>query len=337
MKTPKISVIIPVYNVEPFLDSCINSILNQTYDNLEIILVDDGSTDSSGIICDKYAKSHKKITIIHKENAGISVARNTALDIATGELIAFIDSDDRIESNYFEILLNSLIEYDADISTCGYKKLNKHCFCSGEKPIEVFQNEEIAEQIYRKKNIGLAPWSKLIRREIIGDLRFMVGRINQDDLFSLQIFQRSNKIIKNNLPLYLYTVNTSGVTYNKYGTRKIDILPISFAKLQIVENTWIDYLPDALYSAACSFIDVHIEYARRKLYNDDIFKNKLLKDREDLYQFFHTHEHLLSDLIKKKINFYYNNTGKIMLCDRIRFAQKSLRCFARKIIKGAKI
>jgi len=331
----KISIIIPVYNVEKYLDRCLNGVIEQSYKNLEIILVDDGSTDSSGEICDRYAAKDSRIVVIHKENGGISVARNTALDICTGSLVAFVDSDDAISNDYIESLFDALNNYSVDISVCGYNKQNDICFCSGDSEVEVFENSQIPEQIYSKKNIGLIPWGKLIKRDLIGDLRFMIGRINQDDLFSLQIFERAEKIAKINRPLYYYTVNNTGVTYNKYGPRKIDILPISYEKLKIVERKWPDYLGVALYSASCSFIDVHIEYARRGLCKDNVFREKLLIDREDLYKFFTSHREKQSGLINKKINFYYNNTGKIMIRDRARFFRYDVKRFIRKIVKGA--
>ena len=113
-----ISVIVPVYNVEDYLDRCINSIINQTYKNLEIILVDDGSTDSSGRKCDDFALKDDRIKVLHKENGGVSSARNAGLDVATGDYIGFVDSDDTIESNMYELLFNNAIEYHTKVSSC---------------------------------------------------------------------------------------------------------------------------------------------------------------------------------------------------------------------------
>ncbi len=334
---PKISLIVPVYNAEKYLSENIESLINQTYKNIEIILINDGSTDNSGFLCNEFNKKHSQIITFHIKNSGASNARNFGIEKASGDYIAFIDSDDKIEKNYIEILFENLIKYDADICICGYKKSNKNCFCSKKGLIEIFSNSQIPQQIYEEKSMGLTPWSKLIKRDLIGNTRFLVGRINEDELFCLELFSKTKKLIKVNLPLYLYTVNLDGVTYKKYDSRNIDIIPISFEKLKVIEDTWKDYLPYALYSAACSFIDVHIECSRRKLYNDKVFINKLLSDREDLYQYFCAHKQLLSDLINKKIDFYYNNTGKIMFCDKLRFAKYDLKSFMKKIIKGSKI
>ena len=119
-KQPLISVIVPVYNVENYLPRCLDSIINQTYTNLEILLVDDGATDNSGKLCDEYAQKDNRIRVFHKENGGVSSARNMGLDNATGEYIAFVDSDDYIDKCMYEIMLNSSVQNNADIVVCGY-------------------------------------------------------------------------------------------------------------------------------------------------------------------------------------------------------------------------
>ena len=133
MKEELISVIVPIYNVEQYLEKCIESIISQTYKNLQIILIDDGSNDKSGKICNKYAEKDKRVVVIHKENAGVSEARNTGLDNAKGEWITFVDADDWIEEEYCQRLYNLVIETNSDVALCGYnrvvgtKKENKLC------------------------------------------------------------------------------------------------------------------------------------------------------------------------------------------------------------------
>ena len=119
MKMEKISIIVPVYNVEKYLKTCLDSIINQTYQNLEIILVDDGSTDNSGEICEEYRKTDSRIILIHKENEGLSMARNFGLDIASGDYISFVDSDDFIARNMMEALYNRLLETQSDMAICS--------------------------------------------------------------------------------------------------------------------------------------------------------------------------------------------------------------------------
>lgn len=124
-ENPLITIVVPIYNVERFLRPCIESILGQTYKNLEIILVDDGSTDSCGKICDKYEKIDSRILVIHQENKGLSEARNAGIDAATGEYIAFIDSDDYVRGNYTETLLHALVENDAEIAVCSFQYVDE--------------------------------------------------------------------------------------------------------------------------------------------------------------------------------------------------------------------
>ena len=118
---PKVSIIVPIYKVEKYLNRCIDSILNQTYKNIEVILVDDGSPDRCGAICDNYSKIDKRIKVIHKKNEGLAEARNAGIKIATGEYISFVDSDDFINKNMYKVLYENAIKYDADISMCQFK------------------------------------------------------------------------------------------------------------------------------------------------------------------------------------------------------------------------
>ena len=124
----KLSIIIPVFNVEEYLPKCIESVVNQTYDNLEILLINDGSTDNSGVICDNFAHKDERVKVVHKENGGLSAARNLGLSLATGHYIAFLDSDDYIDSEMYETLVDALENADADIAACGFKEIyqNKH-------------------------------------------------------------------------------------------------------------------------------------------------------------------------------------------------------------------
>ena len=152
-KQDLISIVVPIYNVEKYLEKCINSIIIQTYKNIEIILVNDGSTDSSGKICDIYLKKDKRIKVIHKKNGGLSDARNVGIENAKGKYIAFIDSDDFIDSDFIEILYNLIIEYNADVSCCKcnviYKKNKKQ---QVEEKINIFTNyEAINEMLYQGK------------------------------------------------------------------------------------------------------------------------------------------------------------------------------------------
>lgn len=201
-----ISVIIPVYNVEKYLDRCINSVLKQSYKNLEIILIDDGSADNSGMMCDECAKSDNRIKVIHKTNAGVSSARNAGLDIAKGNYIGFVDPDDYISENMYEILLDEMKSGDFDIVECNYyrvyedgaqlKKENKDAVYTGYKDIWY---AALTDYLF----CGMC--NKLIKKSVIGDLRFNTDyKISEDMLFFFECAKNGKKLKFVNKPLYYY-------------------------------------------------------------------------------------------------------------------------------------
>ena len=177
-----ISVIIPVYNVEGFVKRCVDSVVNQTYPHLEIILIDDGSADSSGDICDRYAQTDGRIVVIHQENAGLSAARNRGLDIAKGEYVGFVDADDYIDADMYQTLYNKAAETGCDIIECDLRHTYKNT-----------EDVEKAVRHYDKKNLicfgrGVA-WNKLYRRGLIQDtgVRFPAGLIYEDMEFHVKL------------------------------------------------------------------------------------------------------------------------------------------------------
>ena len=175
-----ISVIVPVYNVESYIAECIESIQNQTYMNLEIILVNDGSTDASGDICDQYAAYDERIKVIHQENGGLSAARNTGIEAANGDYISFVDSDDYIRLTLFEDMLQLLKEYDLDIIefTAFRDKSGDIIEGCNDGHLEIYSKEDALRLAMH--DCFVAAWSKLYKRSAIGDVRFPVGRKFED-------------------------------------------------------------------------------------------------------------------------------------------------------------
>jgi len=185
-------VIVPVYNVEKYLEKCLNSIVNQTYQNLEIILVDDGSPDGCGAICDKYAAQDQRIRVIHKENGGLSSARNAGLEIATGEYINFVDSDDWIEPDMYEYLLSGAQQAGADIVVCGmFEELPDRQHCHSWHDAETFNTEEGLEQLFLRKKYSHSAWAKLYRRTLFADVRFPDGRNFEDIATTYRVFEKA--------------------------------------------------------------------------------------------------------------------------------------------------
>lgn len=224
-----ISVIIPVYNVEKYLDRCLKSVVNQTYKNLEIILVDDGSTDLSGQICDDYAAKDKRIKVLHNENGGASVARNAALDIATGDYIGFVDSDDQIKEDMYEYLYNLLQREQADIAMCDYTRKPKELIRDvREEKIRKFNSEEMQLFFYRVNGEGnyYSAWNRLYKKSILEDVRFIEGKITEDVLFTYEVYKKANKMVFSNQKKYLYVKNDKSVTRSKLCKKDYALLEI---------------------------------------------------------------------------------------------------------------
>lgn len=227
-----ISVIIPVYNVEQYLARCMESVINQTYKNLEIILVNDGSTDNSGKMCDEYAGKDSRIKVIHKENGGASTARNVGLSIAQGEYIGFVDSDDWIERDMYEYLLRILHDTSSDISACyfdrvGSMKEQKRIVLSSED-LKVLRHGEIEPFFYRLNGEPsfYAVWNCLFKKSIALRTRFLEGKITEDLYYIFQTYNYAEKIVVSNMIKYHYFVNPFGVTRSRLSVKDFDLLNI---------------------------------------------------------------------------------------------------------------
>lgn len=211
-----ISVIVPVYNVESYLEKCIESIQNQSYKSLEIILVNDGSTDSSGDICDKYAACDKRIRVIHQKNGGISSARNTGLEVANGDYIAFVDSDDYIDFKMYEDLLNILKEYNLDIIDCGSFRDKNGMITGGcnDGQIEIYEKDDALRLAMHDGFTSV--WNKLYKRDIVISIRFPEGRKFEDSAISYLYIANANRIGHINRSYYYYRLNLNSITQTSF-------------------------------------------------------------------------------------------------------------------------
>lgn len=222
MENPLISVIVPIYKVEKYLDKCIDSIVSQTHKELEIILVDDGSPDSCPEICDKWAKKDSRIIVIHKENGGVSSARNAGLDIAKGEYIAFVDADDYLDLDMYEIMLYELIKYNADAARCAIVRESE----SGKKENWGDDNAQavVVEQKQLLADIGeavgilpVSPDNKLFKRSVIGDIRFDTRfKYAEDTLFNFMVARNISSIVYHDLPRYHYANNPDSAAHKEF-------------------------------------------------------------------------------------------------------------------------
>ena len=212
MKEPKISVIVPVYKVEPYLRKCLDSIVNQTYRNLEIILVDDGSPDNCGAICDEYAAKDQRVRVIHKANGGLSSARNAALEIATGAYIGFVDSDDWIEVKMFEVLLSGLQTAGADISVCGhYEEYKSHRKEFTWPKQLVLDKERALEKLLQNDQMKNLVWDKLFCRNLFDNIRFPEGKTFEDMAIMHWLFLQAEKVVCLPNALYHYLQRSGSI------------------------------------------------------------------------------------------------------------------------------
>ncbi len=220
--TEKITVIVPVYNVENYLNKCLDSILKQTYQNLEIIVVNDGSTDNSGGICQEYAQKDSRIIYIEKENGGLSDARNAGLDRMTGSYVTFVDSDDWIEQDYVEVLYNKLTEYQADVSVGNYYSYNEdegmyYFHINGDSYYEkVFDNVSIFENLYESQEMKsfalISAWGKLYKASLFDYIRFDKGKLGEDGYMNQKLYLLVQKVIYINQGLYAYRQRSGSIT-----------------------------------------------------------------------------------------------------------------------------
>ena len=212
-----ISVIVPVYKVEKYLKRCVDSILAQTYPCLEVILVDDGSPDGCPAICDEYAREDRRVRVIHKENGGLSDARNAGIDAAKGKFLGFVDSDDYVHPRFYELLLQALKEEGADIAGCDVKKV-----CKTEKieekeqqPIQrtVYSGREATANLYDAQMYlkSVVAWNKLYKKELFEEIRFPKGKLHEDEFTSYKLQYQSESVVYINRAYYFYFQREDGI------------------------------------------------------------------------------------------------------------------------------
>lgn len=223
----KISIIVPIYKVEKYLNRCIDSILNQSYKNIEVILVNDGSPDKCGEICDEYLLKDNRIIVIHKANGGLSSARNSGLDIATGDYIGFVDSDDWIEPRMYETLIENAIKYNAQISVGGVIDLLVECnkyiptksTFNGNIDVQCLNKEQAMKKFFLE---SWSAWDKIYKREVHEKIRFPEGEINEDEAIAMQILDNCEKIVYTNEVFYNYIKRSDSITTSEFSEKKLD-------------------------------------------------------------------------------------------------------------------
>lgn len=299
-----ISIIIPVFNVEEYIGRCVESVLNQTYQDFEILLIDDGSTDKSGEICDEYVSKDSRIKVFHVENNGAATARNVGIDNAKGEYISFIDSDDFVAPQMYEILINNLIQYKSDISACNYirgKNFDKSDL-EVKNVIKVFDSEQMSKKFSSQLTILDSPCAKLFVRKLFEDIRFPDRTLHEDVWVAHHLLCGANKVVYIDKKLYCYYERDNSISVTQDKKKRIEDLI----------NGMIDR---NLYFKNKHFYDVQLDVARRTA---------------NLVIFFY--RDCAKDIRKKEIrNNLRNKFKEIMTINKNVFSVKQIRYHAFRI------
>ncbi len=234
-----VSVIVPIYNVEFYLNRCIESITQQSYKNLEIILVDDGSPDRCSEICDKWAKKDGRIKVIHKVNGGLSDARNAGLKVSTGEYIAFVDSDDWVHKEYIMRMYKALKEYSADISACDILEVYKDDKLEDARNFSVkcYSTEDALETLIKGNTFRAVVWNKLYHKNVLKNESFELGKYHEDEFFTYKILAKSKKCVFVDAKMYFY-FQREGSIMNTISSKHLDVLEAYVERIEFLHNNY---------------------------------------------------------------------------------------------------
>lgn len=235
MKKSLISIIIPIYNKEKLLKKCIESVINQTYDNLEIILVDDGSTDKSAEMCDLYKKEDERIVVIHKRNGGLSDARNKGIECSKGEYLFFLDADDYLSVDTIEVLYKRIEEEKADIAICNFAWIDqqgKEITASDVIKDEVLDKTSLMDKLLGEKEFFyVVAWNKLYSRKIFNYCSFELGKVHEDEFIVHQVFEQCDKAVSVSKILYYYIQTENSITTSEFNIKRLDYMEALYQRI----------------------------------------------------------------------------------------------------------
>ncbi len=314
-----ISVIVPIYNTDSFLNRCIDSILAQTYTNLQIILVDDGSTDTSPQICDEYAKQDSRVIVIHKKNGGLSSARNAGLDVATGEYIGFVDSDDYIAPDMYINLIKHIGENFYDIANVMYVRVDENNITYPSIVIhttnEIFTVEQYAKELMLHTG-DVSVCTKLFHKSIINDIRFVEGKLNEDLLFILELLPRINSIHFVGEIGYYYFIRNNSIS-SGYGKAVIDMVGNS----EISMNRVKEHFPNLSEEAERFALYQHMAYLL-------LVPDELANEENEVY--INAIKFIKEYTLKNIFNKYLTLKNKVVLLGLIIAPNFTSKCFKTK-------
>lgn len=315
---PLISVIVPIYKVEKYLKKCVDSIINQTYKNLEIILVDDGSPDNCPKICDEYARQDRRIKVIHKENGGLSDARNAGMKVATGEYISFIDSDDRIKPEMIEAMYNRMIEDNSDLVSSGViwideedteirtATVSENCVLNTEQAMKELLNDGKLKQI---------ACSKLYKTDLIKDIQFDKDKYHEDVFWSYKVIGEAKRVSIDKNSYYFYFQRSESIMGEAYSPKRLDALDAMKLRCEYMKEKFPNLYNNALtvYIGSCMY---HLQLALIAGTDKEVIRN--IKNRIGY---------------KKNGNVFENLAGKQKLWMHMFVLMPTATCRLRNLLK----
>lgn len=304
-----ISIIVPVYNVSDYIEKCVKSILAQTYENIEIILVDDGSKDDSGNKCEQLKQMDKRIKVIHKENGGLSSARNAGIDIAKGKYLTFIDSDDYVNVDFIKVLYNNLINYKSDISAVSVKKVynqNQDTHEFNKSNITITEGIEKYYNIYNSKAfVTVVSWNKLYKRKIFENLRYKEGILHEDEEIIHKILSKANRIVYDDAKLYYYFQRNNSIM-NKYNIKRLQIVQSLENRIDYFKEINEDILVDISKYYYLTVLTINYSFLNKTIPNYIDYKSSLKIKIKNLYREIKNSKYLsLNQKIKLKLCVYF--------------------------------
>ncbi len=225
-----ISVVVPVYKVEKQLSRCVDSLIRQTYDNIEIILVDDGSPDGCPAICDGYAKKDSRIKVIHRQNGGLSAARNSGIEAASGEYIAFVDSDDYVADDYIDFMYRMAVLNNADVVSCGVREVypsGKSALQYADNSLIVMDKKEALTRMCYNDGFFVTAWDKLYKRSLFDEVRYIEGKLFEDTGTTYLVIDKAERIVSCPEPKYFYMINPDSITGSQFNMRKLEYVEMA--------------------------------------------------------------------------------------------------------------
>lgn len=324
MKLPKISIVVPIYNVERFLPFCLDSILKQTYTNLEIILVNDGSTDSSLTICNKYASRDKRIQVIHQENHGLSYSRNKGIEVASSKYISFIDADDIIAPDFCEHLLHLLTSNNADIAECKFIKISEtdllsYTFpASSDSTFLVLNSIEALNRIHND-NLDICVNSviacnKLYKTKLFKEIQYPVGKIYEDEHTTYKLFYKAKKIVFSNIPLYGYIQRQSSIMNKPFSLSRLGALEPYDNYMSFFKNLGDTYLIQKCERRYLRLLVLILTELENSDFENKPYVRNILKEKfDEIYVPDETEDFTVKpDNMLQSKTYYYNKFQELM-------------------------